>query len=311
MNDLTKTTTIISLGCKEFINNSKKVHRDYAEACEWISEFGVDYKKTRFGSYERDIEAFINAEKDVDGGGEPEDLIRKYLNAHLEAIELIRIKEAFNGSDMDQLTENIKKIRSGQRFRNAIKEDQSRNFAFELGIASRFVKAGYEVDLGSESDVVVNIEGRKLYVECKRLKSYPQLKKRIIKASDQLKKRIEKDKSSKSRGLIAINITDIINSEARQILCNTVNVYRKKSEKIMYDFVSSEKEKNLSFKNNYTKCLGVLTEFSTQGVLYNKDNVSLVNIREANLLEYRTKQKQQDRDLIDSFWFKLGNQDFI
>lgn len=59
------STTYIDQGCKQFIENSKDIEKSYAEACDWISNLGVVYEKTRFGTYERDIESFIkNRSKD-------------------------------------------------------------------------------------------------------------------------------------------------------------------------------------------------------------------------------------------------------
>ena len=300
---MTETTLYIDPGAEKFIENSKEVERSYIEACEWIQSLGIDYKKTRFGIYEKDMEAFVAGKDQVEGDEDSKERIREFLNANMEAVELIRIKTAFEESDTGQLLENIKKMTGGQKFRNSSKADQSRDFAFELGVATRFIRAGYEVDLKSISDLVVTIDGRNLYVECKRLKSYSQFEKRAKEANKQIRRRIEQDRSSKSRGLIALNVTDVVNANAGVIVTDHVDKYRENSAAIMKDFVLEEKPK-LSSKH-HRKCLGVLTEFTTQGVVVS-DDIAFVNIREGNILEYPLKQNE--KEFLDSFWPKLGGQ---
>ncbi|WP_122046104.1 hypothetical protein [Vibrio atlanticus] len=139
------SSSYIEPDCERFIHEGKQVEEAYAEACEWISSFGVPYQKTRFGAYEKDLEEFLK-------GGGPKDAkesVTVFMNAHKEAAELVRIMNVYKSFDADEILEPIKKMTSGQRFRNATTKDQSRDFAFELGVASRFIKAGYVVDLRS------------------------------------------------------------------------------------------------------------------------------------------------------------------
>ena len=170
----------------KYIAESKQLENEYKDACDWINSFGINYKITRFGNYEQDVESFLNGQDELSA----KESVKTFMNAHLEANELIRLKNTFDSFDSSELEESIKKIASGQRYRNASKTDQSRDFAFELNIASRFAKAGFSIDLKGISDVVVQIENRKLFVECKRLKSYKQLEKRVRAANVQISKRL-------------------------------------------------------------------------------------------------------------------------
>lgn len=298
-------TKYIDPGVEKFIAESKELENAYIEACEWISSLGITYKKTRFGTYEKDVENFLG-NRDTETA---EESVKIFMNAHMEANELIRVKKAFESLDSESFLETIKKSISGQRFRNVNKEDQSRDFAFELGVASRFLKAKYNVDLRSISDLVVDIDGRKLYVECKRIKSYKQLEKRVKTANQQIKARLSNDHSSKSRGMIALNLTDVINPEAKPIIAPNVDAYRHKSASILKDFVLSNKPK-LS-KNRHKKCLGALTEFTTQGLIYTckVEDMAFVNIREGNIYQYLISN--EDMGFLNGFWEKLGNQHIL
>ncbi len=186
-------TTIIDLIPEKFIEESKKLDKKFIDACEWLTTFGIDYKKTRFGLYEKDIKNFVKDKEPKN----PKGRLQSFMNANLEATELVRLKTTFESFDNTQLSESIKKLVGGQIFRNSSIKDQSRDFAFELSIGSRFSKAGYIVDLRSISDLVIIIGNRKLYVECKRLKSYKQLEKRVASANKQIQKRLRSEVSSK------------------------------------------------------------------------------------------------------------------
>jgi len=302
---MTSYTKYIDPGVEKFIAESKELENAYSEACEWISSLGITYKKTRFGAYEKDVGDFLTKRSNETS----EESVKIFMNAHMEAHELIRIKKAFESLDSENYLETIKKTVAGQKFRNASDNDQSRDFAFELGIASRFLKAKYDVDLRSISDLIVHIDGRKLYVECKRLKSYNQLEKRVRAANKQIKLRLNNDVSTKSRGMIALNLTDIINPNAKPIIAASVEEYRDMSAFTLKDFVLSNKPK-LSM-SRHKKCLGVFTEFTTQGIIYTDrvEDMAFVNIREGNIYQYQLQNA--DTAFLNGFWKKLGNQHIL
>ncbi|MEZ8744051.1 hypothetical protein AB4369_04200 [Vibrio sp. 10N.261.49.A5] len=296
------SSSYIEPDCERFIHEGKQVEEAYAEACEWISSFGVPYQKTRFGAYEKDLEEFLK-------GGGPKDAkesVTVFMNAHKEAAELVRIMNVYKSFDADEILEPIKKMTSGQRFRNATTKDQSRDFAFELGVASRFIKAGYVVDLRGISDLVVDIDGTRFYVECKRMKSFKQLGKRVQEANKQIRTRLSTDRSSKSRGMIALNVTDIVMENETPIIFPKIEGYQQASAQTLKNFVMGNKETLANKRVN--KCLGVLTEFTTQGIIFELDakEMAFANIREGNLLQY--PMTKTEHEFLNSFWKKLGNQ---
>ncbi|HHC6574145.1 TPA: hypothetical protein ACN33D_004761 [Vibrio parahaemolyticus] len=296
------SSNYIEPDCERFIHESKQVEEAYAEACEWISSFGVPYQKTRFGAYEKDLEEFLK-------GGGPKDAkesVTVFMNAHKEAAELVRIMNVYKSFDADEILEPIKKMTSGQRFRNATTKDQSRDFAFELGVASRFIKAGYTVDLRGISDLVVDIDGTRLYVECKRMKSFKQLGKRVQEANKQIRTRLSTDRSSKSRGMVALNVTDIVMENDTPIIFPKIEDYQQASAYTLKNFVMSNKETLGNKRVN--KCLGVLTEFTTQGIIFEPDEkqMAFANIREGNVFQY--PMSKTEHEFLNSFWKKLGNQ---
>ncbi len=292
----------IDPGCEKFIFEAKRLEEEYSLACDWISSFGIDYKKTRFGNYGKDLADFVENKGRVDA----KENIRQFFNAHLEANEIIRIKNAFDNFSGAADFEVIKKSVSGQRFRTGSATDKSRDFAFELGVASRFIKAGYNVELTSLSDVVAEVGGRTLFVECKRIKSFRQLEKRVKEAHKQLENRFNGEKSHLSRGMIALNITDILNPDSMPVLVNSFEDYRKLSSETLKSFVQ-DNASTLS-KKRCRKTLAALTEFSTQGFVMaeEKEECSFFNCREGNIYFY--PMKARDHGFINGFWAHLGDQ---
>jgi len=293
----------IDPGSDKHIIESRQLECEYKEACQWIDELGLEYKRTRFGSYEKDFDAFIRT-GDLKS---PTENLKTFFNAHLEANELIRIKNAFDSLNSNYAFDAIKKTVSGQRFRNSCKSDYSRDFAFELSMASRFLKAGYEVDVRTITDLIVDIDSRPLYVECKRIKSANQLEKRVKEANEQTRKRVESNKSSKAKSFIALNLTDVINPDAMPMIASSLSYYKNASAQTLKDCVISQKNSLLKKKHN--KSLGVFTEFTTQGFINNPESYALVHLREGNFYQYPLKDN--DRQFLDSFAHKLGNQNLL
>jgi hypothetical protein len=293
----------IDYDCEKHVLEHRLIEEQYKEACRWISDLGIEYKRTRFGDYERDLEEFVKS----GNSDNKEERLKVFFNAQLEAIELIRVKNTLDSFNSAYAIETIKKSVAGQKFRNGSNADQSRDFAFELSMAGRFIKAGYHVDLRTITDIVVEIDGRRLYVECKRIKSVKQLQKRVKEAYKQTKVRLENDMSSRSRSLVALNLTDIINPRAMPVITTTFDRYKSMSARTLGDFVKSKER--ILLKNQHTKSLGTFAEFTTQGLVTGPGEFALLNSREAQFINLRLKAA--DLEFLCSFAEKLGNQNAV
>lgn len=144
----------------------------YARACHWLQEIGFDYSINRYGIYEKVFARFISMNN---GEGVEDDLHnfkKQFDNAYLEVNEIVRVHNNLKRIEKKQFYEQIKTVCSGQEFRGVSSNDQARDFLFELSIASRFIKAGFDVSLIGVCDVVVQVnDDVTLFVECKRIKS--------------------------------------------------------------------------------------------------------------------------------------------
>ncbi len=182
----------------------------YEEVCGWMDEHGIDYKSTRFGFYRKvfdRIERISKLKLDVD----IYDIKDSFENAYIEIHRIARIYNSISKLDSTQFISQLKKIASGQEFSAQSDHDPARDFAFELSVAARFIKAGYKVSIDGIADVEVDLDNRyKLFVECKRIKSYSKIRHNSRKALRQIGKRIPSKPGMKYRGMIALNLTDLI-----------------------------------------------------------------------------------------------------
>ncbi|WP_016955773.1 hypothetical protein [Catenovulum agarivorans] len=274
-------------------------------ALAWLDSLGISYSKTRIGDYTRKIEEF---ERIFDSNCSEEQIkfeLQNVLNAHQELTEIIRIYSGLTNVDSEEYLAQLKKATSGQAFRNSAKSDQSRDFLFELTVASRFIQGGFHVTLNHTADIVANKANYPtLYVECKRIKSPAKLEVNIKKASEQLRKRLLNGGKSSSRGMIAINVNDVINPQNDFVIVDNVELFQK-AHSYNLDLFVRENESKFNAKK-LDKCLGVMIEQTMQAYIVNRDPNATVNCRGVKFYQYSTKKS--DLQFIDELSKSLANQ---
>jgi len=277
-----------------FQEDGEKIKTQYIEALEWLKSLGLPVIGTRLGKYKKVIESFGENAKILKDDFSAEKIFHEFLNAHMEAVEVIRIYKTLLHRDFSEFSDQLKKVAAGQAFRNRSK-DSSRDFMFELTTASRFIKSGFEVQLNQLADVVVIKEGfPKIFVECKRIKSQKKIRENVKKANEQLKKRISLDKSSLCKGVVALNVNELINPDNDMIGIDSVGNLQRMSSGLLESFVEVNKS-SLEAKG-FNKCLGVLVEATMQGY-YVSGRCSIINCRGAKFYQYKKANAKLVRDI--------------
>lgn len=286
----------------KFIKDGELLAKDGVESVEWLCSLGISNPADRYHSYLRELQQFEEIQGDE---ASTRAKFERFVNANAELYELNRVRQALMQVDSQAYLDTLKKITQGQPFRNAAKSDPGRDYLFEISIASRLLNAGHEVILNQLADVVTHVNGRKLYIEAKRIKSQGKLSKRISEANNQLRKRITNDPSSKARGIVAINITDVINPENSAIILRDEHSLKDKHSAVFNGFIASNLD---DFdKGMYDKCLGVFVESSWHGLISdNDDSPRLFFCRGATFKLYRVSQSE--KDYVRDFLPKLANQ---
>ena len=277
------------------------MEKDGVESVEWLRSLGVSNPADRYHSYLRELEQFKEFH------GDEASTIKKFesfLNANAELYELNRVRQALMQTDSQDYLDRLKKITQGQPFRSVTANDQGRDYLFEISLAARFLNAGHDVILNQIADVVADVNGRRLYIEAKRIKSHGKLSKRISEANAQVRRRVANDRSSKARGIVAVNITDLITPNTSPIIIHNEASLKNKHSIIFNGFI----EENIDEfdKGAHDKCLGALIESSWYGLISDNDSPRLFFCRGATFKQY--KSSQSERIYVREFLPKLANQ---
>ncbi|TDS82155.1 hypothetical protein [Comamonas sp. JUb58] len=298
----------LNLPAQIYIEEGSKIEAAFIEACEWLKSLGVFTASNRFATYMKVLHDFKSAEPD---SLQSDEGFKNYIIALTEASDLIRIRKWMERIDSATYLQQLKKVTSGTPFKSKIGADPSRDFAFELSISARFIAAGYPVDVTSIADTITWVGKHKIYVESKRVQSASKVLKRIGQARDQLGIRLKADASSKSRGLIACKITDVLNPGLQIAIYPHAMDFRHVSENALQKYVQNNDDQLKLCIGK--KQLGVLFENSLHGLAYNEmdptSEPAFVNCRGAVL--YQHGLGTEDESLVIEMAPNLSNQNVI
>lgn len=194
----------------------KEFAGDLGAAIDWFETLGVRYKPTRIGEYERAIEQLISTSSTAIQKKAPEDYWRE-ITALFEAHDLLEIHNVLAGRFDVELRSHIETVAKGPA--NYIDENPAtssnvgRNIAFELVVMAKLVKAGIPLDFSIKTDVAASFDNRNLLFECKRIQAVGALQTRVKNAYQQLESKYKNPKRIRHRGVIALDITKLINPE--------------------------------------------------------------------------------------------------
>lgn len=236
------------------------VNSDLGVAIDWMkSVLGINILPTRIAFYEKYLVSKSKIESLED--------YRKYILISKEVDDFLRVSNVFREYSNKELFEKIRKISSGKKYREDIlksSEDPSRDFLHELSVASKFMKAGFDVDVSGDCDVVVKAYEKTVYIECKRIKSESKVTKRVKNANKQIERRIGASKKNKI-GYIAIDVTDLI------ITGRPIKVHKNFSDFKQYTL----QELKLFIQKYREKVKGIASK-RVLGVIFSVSNIGLI-----------------------------------
>ncbi|RRO07096.1 hypothetical protein [Pectobacterium aquaticum] len=245
-----------------------EVSRKFMEACAWLDSLGIEYSRTRVGSYGKIFGALAKCQQA--GTLETfynEHSFESWVNAAHEVAEIIRIYEGLGEQSVPSLNVRLKNAIKGQELYVLDSENRSgRDFSFELSTAAKFVSAGLTVDFGHDADLKVKIDDFTLFVECKRLKSTKKIQKRIKEGLKQLHKRyVESEQPSNARGLLALSIGKTINATLG--LLEGSNYKDLGNKAASHNRAFGEKYKSYWQEKSDRRTLGVAIFLDTPGII--------------------------------------------
>lgn len=250
-------------------NTKKYTHSstlaELKEALTWLEQkLEIRTINTRINNYLKVLESPQSQEE--------------YLLTKKEVDEFLIIYRAFKNESKDNILTQVKFIVSGGDYRqdsNPIKSDPARDYLHELSIAARLRLAGIQVETNSICDVVANYDNKKIYIECKRVRSDSKLLSRIKEANKQIVQRIGIKKSD-AYGYITVDVTDLLQIGKNIEEYNSVEHLKDYSKKRLSTFSKKYGEKIRASVSK--KVCAVVFYAHILGIVLNGENKQLYYI---------------------------------
>ena len=184
-------------------------------ALDWLSEIGIRYSGTRFGRYVKILDDLERARL----AGNSLFLAACQFDAFptlFEANELVTIHQGLGGLGLGtRYMAKLAELVAGPDSyidENSSSSNGPRNAGFELSLIARMATAGLGIlEYDGLADALVRLGSNSIVVECKRPQSRHGLPQAIDRARRQLAERYESSCSADATGLIALDITKVLN----------------------------------------------------------------------------------------------------
>lgn len=205
-----------------------------------------------------------------------------------EVHELMWIIKGLQNHPPLGVKEKLEVIVGGRDFASLDKDSSSRDAQFELRIASYFCQSGFEVDMSTETDIIAKTDQFQFLIECKRISSEKQLRKRLSEARNQLRKRMpRKDGPRINMGCIAADVTKLAFSH-NGLTFGMTNEHSRDVIQSKLKYISSRFGDSLSFDSS-RKLLGYWLQIHIAALILKPDpptptsRFSTYHIQEPNL----------------------------
>jgi len=225
-----------------------------------LKSAGVRVENTRLDAYRKAIANFdkvANENRLREWAGTEK--IALLYNDLQESQKILEACDQFDDLTKPGLLTRLEKVFSGQRVLadETSEKAEARNVLFELVVAARLKKAGFEVDLDRIEDIRFPLWDRPCFAECKRIRSANLLKRRIQEAPDQIGRRCDGAGTSSVRGIIAIDVSKIESRDDFLLVCRA-------DEEVGLEIRRHLKTNSSKFEGAIAACHEALKEFTPQ-----------------------------------------------
>ncbi|MBB6458805.1 hypothetical protein [Acetobacter lovaniensis] len=222
---------------------------------EWLSMHGLAGEKCRYSHYISEINNFYRAIVPF-----PDNIYKLFNNSRDSVGELLIINDIYDRFSEEKsigFQDRLKKAINGPIYVNEnsvhlqTKPDSSRDFLFELFVASWLSRLGYRLSFDDEADVFSSKNGINLICQCKRIYSKNKVERNIKKAGKQLKESISNH--DKSIGMIVLDVSNFVFFSQVDEFDNDTDFMKIIDDQIdfFYDqhrsIINQENEKSFSF----------------------------------------------------------------
>lgn len=214
--------------------------QDFEATISWIEEHQVFVAPTRLLRYRTLIREVIDVAERRDLK-QAEDRYRVFLNALYEAHELVQIWHGLRNQKFSYFAQRLRDVVSGPEFyvdeRATSSSNLARNTAYELLVTSQLSPAGLTIVEELPTDVAFSTSSAKILVECKRPQSERRFERHVREAKGQIVRKFDDPRRSKCRGMIALDVTKLLNAQFNALSTPSPAVLRSSLERAVGDFV--------------------------------------------------------------------------
>lgn len=246
---------------------------EYRLALKWMKTIGVKIDKGRTLHYERVIRFWTEAYQTASFDECKKDF-PQFVSSILEIHDFLYIYKVFrckNALELEGLVITLNKAVNGPIYLGDESPDstKARNFLFEALVAARLNAPthGSTVNFNAESDVEIVFNENKISIECKRITSKKQINKNIKIASKQLEKSLKKSRDSDHKGIIALDVSKLINSVDQVYVSidddHLLGLIEKLINKIIHHFAPIWQD---IYKRRDRRIIGTLIRFSFMSI---------------------------------------------
>ena len=151
------------------------VFEHYSAAMKWMGGLGIELSPGRTSHYENVVGHWKDAYKTATAD-EGRQMFPDFVSSMFEVFDFVSIYKAFEDMPAHKLTSLVQKLQKGVNGPiNAADETPgstaARNFLFEAAVAAKAHRPakGIEAILDANADTGISLNGKKIWVECKRV----------------------------------------------------------------------------------------------------------------------------------------------
>lgn len=267
----------------------REVAEQYEAAIVWVASIGFPVSRGRVDEYRRTITE-LSRDFPTPGWGDLDNTEHRerVCTTLLEIRELISIHRGLAPISEISATQSFKHYVKGpfsstsESAHNA--SNRPRNIGFELYLNALFAYAGLLPKYGTNADLEFTHEGTTFFIEAKRPTTANAAESLISDANNQLTKRLNSLRNHQANGLIALDLTKVINPDGK-----VMSVF---NEGHLYSLMHNEDKRQIANLSQYwhrgrhSRTVGallhyrMLTNFVPNGDLNTLKWIGFVQFRE-------------------------------
>lgn len=257
-----------------------EIHDDYKVAIDWLASIGFQIERGRLQQYGKILKTLsTNYAENGWGDFENKTYRTQVTTMLLEVRELVSIYKGLSTNyEPFELHHDVKHYLKGpfrvKDEKSSNSSNRARNTGFELYLNAIFLKAGFKPNYNTLADLSFNVGNVRFFVEAKRPTTKKTIKNIINDANLQLSRRLNSSNSKISKGLIALDLTKIINPDDKVMPVH--------NEKHLFDLMNNEDKiqidalRELWHHKKHKRTIGVILHYRLLANFYKKEQLNTV-----------------------------------